>query len=126
MTDFIARIEQDALRNDNREPAWGSIHNDMVYQQWTDSFLTPVNQSVMESAQTIGTPGFDRFLEESYLTYPGDVSASGPKAQPFLETEFHAQPRNYHYASRQQLIEQKEEYEREEMNAFWRPNYSYY
>ncbi|KZL67096.1 hypothetical protein CT0861_04054 [Colletotrichum tofieldiae] len=127
MADFIVRIEQDVLRSQNREPARGPIHDHIAYQQRADNSSTPVDQFVRKGAPMIGTACFDQLPRESDWYYLRDAaSASGPKAEPFLETEINAQPQNYQYSGRQKSIDQTEEYEREEMNAFWRPNYFYY
>ncbi|KZL88266.1 hypothetical protein CI238_01206 [Colletotrichum incanum] len=125
MADFIVRIEQDILRSENREPAWGPIRDDIAYQQRADNSPTPADQFVKKRASMAGTACFDQLPRELDWHYLRDASVSGPKAEPFLETEFNAQPRNYQYSGRQKSIDQTE-HEREEMNAFWRHNYFYY
>ncbi|KAK1597895.1 uncharacterized protein LY79DRAFT_321030 [Colletotrichum navitas] len=120
MADFIARIEQDALRDEKYH---------MAYRQRAGDFSMTVGQHVGGSAQARRDSGFDQLLGEPdwvYYQRDDDANANGPKLGSFLETELFAQPRDYQRHSPQRSIDQTEAYEREEMNAFWRPNYFCY
>ncbi|KAK2010131.1 hypothetical protein LZ32DRAFT_386528 [Colletotrichum eremochloae] len=119
MGDFIARIEQDALRDEKHT---------MAYRPRTGDLSMAAGQHTGGNAQTRQDSGFDQVLEEPGWIYQrdADTNANGPKAGPFLETEFFVHPQSYRRASPQQSINQTEAYEQEEMKSFWRPNYFYY
>ncbi|KDN70373.1 hypothetical protein CSUB01_09422 [Colletotrichum sublineola] len=119
MGDFIARIEQDALRDEKHI---------MAYRPRIGDLSMAAGQHTGGNAQTRQDSGFDQVLEEPGWIYQrgADTNANGPKAGPFLETEFFVHPQSYRRASPQQSINQTEAYEQEEMKSFWRPNYFYY
>ncbi|WDK19010.1 hypothetical protein CGRA01v4_10297 [Colletotrichum graminicola] len=119
MADFIARVDQDALRDEKY---------DMAYRQRAGDFSMTVGQHVGGSAQARRDSGFDQLHGEPDWVYyqRDDANANGPKVGSYLETELFTQPRDYQRPSPQRSIDRTETYEREEMNAFWRPNYFCY